>query len=64
MCTSSGSSRPTSTPIANTTAYSAGRSGTIVVFDLKTLARLKEIKATGEKLPVSRRQHHVVKQFR
>jgi len=27
---------------------SAGRSGTIVVFDLKTLARLKEIKATGE----------------
>ena len=26
---------------------SAGRSGTIVVFDLKTLARLKEIKATG-----------------
>ena len=27
---------------------SAGRSGTIVVFDLKTLARLKEIKTTGE----------------
>ncbi|HEY6823705.1 MAG TPA: YncE family protein [Steroidobacteraceae bacterium] len=27
---------------------SAGRSGTIVVFDLKSLARLKEIKATGE----------------
>lgn len=27
---------------------SAGRSGTIVVFDLKTLARLKDIKATGE----------------
>jgi len=27
---------------------SAGRSGNIVVFDLKTLARLKEIKATGE----------------
>jgi DNA-binding beta-propeller fold protein YncE len=27
---------------------SAGRSGTIVVFDLKTLARLTEIKATGE----------------
>jgi len=27
---------------------SAGRSGTIVVFDLKTLARVKEIKATGE----------------
>src|SRR2546430_10720673 len=27
---------------------SAGRSGLIVVFDLKTLARLKEIKATGE----------------
>src|SRR5215470_19126962 len=27
---------------------SAGRSGSIVVFDLKTLARLKEIKATGE----------------
>src|ERR1700731_3656224 len=27
---------------------SAGRSGVIVVFDLKTLARLKEIKTTGE----------------
>ena len=27
---------------------SAGRSGTIVVFDLRSLARLKEIKATGE----------------
>jgi DNA-binding beta-propeller fold protein YncE len=27
---------------------SAGRSGAIVVFDLKSLARLKEIKATGE----------------
>ena len=27
---------------------SAGRAGTIVVFDLKTLARLKDIKATGE----------------
>jgi hypothetical protein len=27
---------------------SAGRSSTIVVFDLKTLARLKDIKATGE----------------
>jgi DNA-binding beta-propeller fold protein YncE len=27
---------------------SAGRSGTIVVFDLKSLARLKEIKVTGE----------------
>ena len=27
---------------------SAGRSGTIVVFDLKTLKRLKEIKATGD----------------
>jgi len=27
---------------------SAGRSGTIVVFDLKTLVRLKDIKATGE----------------
>jgi DNA-binding beta-propeller fold protein YncE len=27
---------------------SAGRAGTIVVFDLKSLARLKEIKATGE----------------
>jgi hypothetical protein len=27
---------------------SAGRSGTVVVFDLKTLARLKDIKATGE----------------
>jgi len=27
---------------------SAGRSGTIVVFDLKSLVRLKEIKATGE----------------
>jgi len=27
---------------------SAGRSGSIVVFDLKSLARLKEIKATGE----------------
>jgi DNA-binding beta-propeller fold protein YncE len=27
---------------------SAGRSGTIVVFDLKSLARLKEIKTTGE----------------
>ncbi len=27
---------------------SAGRSGTIVVFDLKSLARLKEIKSTGE----------------
>ncbi len=27
---------------------SAGRSGTIVVFDLKSLARLKEVKATGE----------------
>ena len=27
---------------------SAGRANTIVVFDLKTLARLKEIKATGE----------------
>src|SRR5215469_9222457 len=27
---------------------SAGRSNTIVVFDLKSLARLKEIKATGE----------------
>ena len=27
---------------------SAGRAGTIVVFDLKTLARLQEIRATGE----------------
>lgn len=27
---------------------SAGRAGTVVVFDLKTLARLKEIKVTGE----------------
>src|SRR3974390_2650080 len=27
---------------------SAGRSGTIVVFDLKSLARLKDIKATGD----------------
>jgi len=27
---------------------SAGRSGTVVVFDLKSLARLKEIKVTGE----------------
>ncbi|MBV8147342.1 MAG: YncE family protein [Gammaproteobacteria bacterium] len=27
---------------------SAGRSGNVVVFDLKTLARLKDIKATGE----------------
>jgi hypothetical protein len=27
---------------------SAGRSGTIIVFDLKTLKRLKEIKATGD----------------
>src|SRR4029077_10142387 len=26
----------------------AGRAGTIVVFDLKTLARLKDIKSTGE----------------
>src|SRR5215469_6536486 len=27
---------------------SAGRAGTVVVFDLKTLARLKEIKVTGD----------------
>jgi DNA-binding beta-propeller fold protein YncE len=27
---------------------SAGRSGTVIVFDLKSLARLKDIKATGE----------------
>lgn len=35
-------------PDLNRGYVSAGRAGTVVVFDLKTLARLKEIKVTGE----------------
>jgi DNA-binding beta-propeller fold protein YncE len=35
-------------PELNRGYVSAGRAGTVVVFDLKTLARLKEIKVTGE----------------
>ena len=35
-------------PDLNRGFVSAGRAGTVVVFDLKTLARLKEIKVTGD----------------
>lgn len=35
-------------PDLNRGYVSAGRAGTVVVFDLKTLARLKEIKVTGD----------------